>query len=230
MPLFGKSRLGALVVFAKAPVPGAVKTRLVPPLTPFQAADLHTAFICDTLERTAGLLYARYLACAPTSRTPFFDACAKRYGITTLSQGVGDLGVRMLRISRALLRRHPYVLLIGTDSPTLPLSRFEQADTLLADADWVFGPSRDGGYYLAGQRRLAPAMFTSVPWGTGDVLTVTLERLHARAALLPPWYDVDRPDDLDRLRKDLPVAEGCRATQALLAMWHGLAPRAKRQP
>lgn len=204
-----------LAVFAKAPVPGTVKTRLVPPLTPHQAAQLHAAFIQDTLGRVADLDVVRYLACAPDTQHPFLAACAQRFRARRVAQGAGNLGARMERVATSLLARHRKVLLIGTDSPTVPLAFVTEAVRRLDHAEIVFGPSADGGYYLVGLRRIVGGLFRDIAWGGPDVLVATLARLDpSRVALLPPWYDVDRPDDLARLRKDLASTPGCPKTSA----------------
>jgi rSAM/selenodomain-associated transferase 1 len=202
-------------VFAKAPIPGTVKTRLVPPLTTTQAARLHAAFVDDTLSKIAALDMSRYLAYAPTPRDPFLLACARQYHTRTIAQGAGDLGARMQRIAERLLTRHPKVLIIGTDSPTLPGALIEEARRQLDRVDLAFGPSEDGGYYLLGQRRLCPEIFTGIGWGGQDVLAATLKKVpRERVALLPTWYDIDRPSDLARLRTDLGGTPDCPKTRA----------------
>lgn len=211
-------RLGrecALVLFAKAPAPGTVKTRLVPPLTHPQAARLHAAFVEDTLKKVTMLDMSRYLAYTPTPRTPYLLACARRYHARMIAQGAGDLGARMQRVTQRLLSRYSKVLIIGTDSPTLPVAFIEEARRQLDRADLVFGPSEDGGYYLLGQRRFRPDIFTGIGWGGPDVLAATLKKVpRERVALLPTWYDIDRPSDLVRLRADLNGATDCPKTTA----------------
>jgi rSAM/selenodomain-associated transferase 1 len=202
-----------VAVFAKAPIPGTVKTRLIPPLTPVQAARLHAAFVEDTLRRAAPLAVIRVLAYAPQPIDPFLRACALRQGARTLAQGSGDLGARMKRVAGRLLKRYPKVVIIGTDSPTMPVAFIEQALRKLDRADLVFGPSEDGGYYLVGQRRLYPEIFEGIRWGGADVLAATLDRIpHVRVAMLPPWYDVDRPNDLARLGMELAATTDCPKT------------------
>jgi rSAM/selenodomain-associated transferase 1 len=201
-------------VFAKAPIPGTVKTRLVPPLTHTQAARLHAAFVEDTLQKVTMLDMSRYLAYAPIPRTPSLLACARRYHARMVAQGAGDLGGMQL-VTQRLLPRYSKVLIIGTDSPTLPVAFIEEACRQLDRADLVFGPSEDGGYYLLGQRRLCPDIFTGIGWGGPDVLAATLKKVpRERVALLPTWYDIDRPSDLGRLRADLNGTTDCPKTRA----------------
>lgn len=204
-----------MAVFAKAPLPGTVKTRLVPFLTPVQAARLHAAFVEDTLRKVAPLEVDRFLAYAPRPRDPFLLACARRYRARTIAQGPGDLGARMQRVAASLLDRYPKVVIIGTDSPTMPIAFIEEARQRLDHADLVFGPSADGGYYLLGQRRLCPDIFQGIAWGSSDVLAATLRKVpRASVALLPPWYDIDRPNDLVRLQTALDGTTDCPKTSA----------------
>jgi rSAM/selenodomain-associated transferase 1 len=204
-----------VAVFAKAPIPGTVKTRLIPPLTPVQAARLHAAFVEDALRRVAALDAVRVLAYAPQPRDPFLRACALRHGARTMPQGSGDLGSRMRRVAGRLLERYPKVVIIGSDSPTMPIAFIAKAFRKLDQVDIVFGPSEDGGYYLLGQRRLHPEIFEGITWGSAGVLAATLDKIpHVPVAMLPPWYDVDRPNDLERLRMELDATTDCPKTRA----------------
>ncbi|MEO5657711.1 MAG: TIGR04282 family arsenosugar biosynthesis glycosyltransferase [Nitrospiria bacterium] len=207
----------ALAIFAKAPIPGQIKTRLVPPLTPECAARLHGAFVGDILDRTAALGWTRYLACAPDITHPFLRACAQESGALPIPQGEGDLGARLNRVIGELLRRHDGVIVIGADSPSLPVGYLEQARTHLAAAEVVLGPAEDGGYYLIGLQRAHPALFEDIPWGSSEVFSATAAKVGtSRLALLPLWYDVDRPSDLDRLRADVMLTRDCPRTRAVL--------------
>lgn len=217
-PRRGTSPTCALAIFAKAPIPGTVKTRLIPPLSAVQAARLHAALVEDTLRRVRSLDMVRYLACAPDIKQPFFQTCARRHDVRLISQGSGDLGDRMQRVVTDLLARHRTVLVIGTDSPTLPLEYLLEAERRLDTDDLVFGPSEDGGYYLLGQRRLYRAIFRGVTWGGADVLAQTLAHVGSsrQIGFLPRWYDVDRPQDLSRLQGDLAASKECPSTRAWL--------------
>lgn len=201
-------RATAVVVFAKAPRVGAVKTRLCPPLSPAAAARLYRCFLLDTLDRVQavrGVTLA--VAYAPRDARAFFAAA--RPGMLLVSQGGGDLGARMARVVRYLVARgFAAVVIVGADSPTLPLRHLRAAIQLLgtAAADGVIGPSEDGGYYLIGLRAPCPALFAGVSWGTGRVLAQTLvkaRRAGYRLRLLPAWYDVDTVADLHRLAAEL---------------------------
>lgn len=199
----------ALVIFAKAPVPGQVKTRLCPPLTPDEAATLHGSFVLDTLERSKlaatklKLPIDRYLACAPSSTLVFFQIMEERQSVKLLDQVGDDLGARMQQAFETLFAKgYPRVLLVGTDVPSLPLEHYKQALALLETNDLVLGPALDGGYYLIGLKRAAPELFANMPWSTDRVLAVTLEKADAlglTTARLPEWRDVDTIDDLNAL-------------------------------
>ncbi|MBK9308652.1 MAG: TIGR04282 family arsenosugar biosynthesis glycosyltransferase [Nitrospira sp.] len=199
----------ALVIFAKAPVPGQVKTRLCPPLTPDEAATLHGSFVLDTLERTKAAVgklkldMDRYLACAPSTTHVFFKIMEERQGVKLIDQVGADLGARMHEAVKIMFGRgYRQTIITGTDVPTLPLNLFEQALTSLKDHDVVLGPALDGGYYLMGINQAVPELFSDIPWSTDQVLRLTQEkaaRLGLKTALLQPWRDVDTLDDLEAL-------------------------------
>jgi rSAM/selenodomain-associated transferase 1 len=198
-----------LVIFAKAPIPGQVKTRLCPPLTPDEAATLHGSFVLDTLERTKTaavklkLPIDRYLACAPSVTHVFFKIMEERQGVKLIDQVGDDLGARMNQAFAILFAQgYRQVLLIGTDVPTLPLDHFKQAIVLLERHDLVLGPACDGGYYLIGLKRPTPELFVDVPWSTDQVLRLTQEKAGAlglTTTSLGPWRDVDTLADLQAL-------------------------------
>ena len=199
----------ALVIFAKAPIPGEVKTRLCPPLTPDEAAALHGSFVLDMLERTKlavaklQLPFHRYLACAPSSALVFFKIMEERQGVRLLDQAGEDLGQRMHRTCVDLFAKgYKQVLIVGTDVPTLPLSVFQEAFAMLGRSDVVLGPALDGGYYLIGLTQPAEKLFTGVPWSTDQVLAVTQQQaktLGLSVGLTTAWRDVDTIADLQAL-------------------------------
>ena len=199
----------ALVIFAKAPIPGQVKTRLCPPLTFDEAATLHGSFVLDMLERTKvaaaklKLPLDRYLACSPSSGQVFFKIMEERHGVKLLDQVGDDLGARMRQaLDTLFVRGYGRVLVVGTDMPTLPLDHFKQALELLETHDLVLGPSLDGGYYLIGLRQPAPELFAGIPWSSERVLELTQEKATSvglKASAIAPWRDVDTIDDLKAL-------------------------------
>ena len=199
----------ALVIFAKAPIPGEVKTRLCPPLTPDEAATLHGGFVLDMLERTTlavatlHLPFHRYLACAPSSALVFFQIMEERQGVKLIDQVGDDLGARMQHAFETMFEKgYHRVCIVGTDVPSLPLDHYTQALALLETNDLVLGPALDGGYYLIGLTRAAPDLFTEIPWSTDRVLALTQEKattLGLKTALLSQWRDVDTIEDLHAL-------------------------------
>jgi uncharacterized protein len=191
----------ALIIFAKAPIPGQVKTRLCPPLTPDEAASLHGSVVLDMLERSRGTASMdRFVACAPSHEHVFFKILEERHGVRLITQTGDDLGSRMARaMADVFALGYRQVLVIGTDLPTLPGSAFGEAVALLTAHDLVLGPALDGGYYLIGLRKPFPELFAGIPWSTDRVLLLTQQKASAlglRTALLPVRRDIDTVDDL----------------------------------
>lgn len=193
-----------LIVFAKAPQPGAVMTRLQGRLGPEGAARLHAALVRRTLAVACGTgLCPVELWCAPAADNPFFTRCADEFGVILRPQRGGDLGERMHHALAAVLQQAPYAVLLGTDCPSLTEDDLRNALACLDEgSDAVMAPAEDGGYVLLGVRRVHRSLFTDVPWGTDRVLAVTrqrVERLRWRRRELRLQWDVDRPEDLQRL-------------------------------
>lgn len=191
----------ALIIFAKAPIPGQVKTRLCPPLSPDEAASLHGSIVLDMLERSRGLSSMdRFVACFPSPAHVFFKILEERHGVRLLAQTGDDLGARMANaLADVFAQGYRRVLVIGTDLPTLPGSVFGEALALLDIHDVVLGPAQDGGYYLIGLRKPAPELFADIPWSTDRVLALTQTKAAAaglKTALLPVRRDIDTLDDL----------------------------------
>lgn len=179
-----------IIVFARAPVLGQAKTRLIPRLGEWRAARLYRSMIAHAV-RTAQ-------QCGPvelhgTSRHSFFR------GLKFRLQRGRDLGERM---HHAFLRSPRPAILIGSDCPALTVRDLQRALRLLrGGSDVVLAPAEDGGYALIGVRRLPPQIFAGVEWGSSRVYEQTVKKLagHRWRALRTLW-DVDRPDDLERLR------------------------------
>jgi rSAM/selenodomain-associated transferase 1 len=193
------------MVFAKAPTPGEVKTRLAPVLGEQAAAGLHRQLVARTL-RTALAAAAGpvELWCAPQTQDEFFSDCARQFGVGLRGQGEGDLGARMARALECALEAGTPGLLIGSDCPPLTAEYLLDAAAALVDGnDAVIGPAEDGGYVLIGLARgPAAALFEDIAWGSGLVMQQTrlrLERLGWRWRELATLWDLDRPEDLPRL-------------------------------
>lgn len=192
------------LVMAKAPVPGTVKTRLR--LPPDRAAALQRAFIRDAVEK-ACTLGPVTLAGTPRDRLDLIASLLPR-DVKLIAQAEGDLGEKMFVAARDLFDTAAGPLLIlGTDAPTLPPDCLSRAvDALEADYDVSIVPSTDGGYVLLGLRRLQEALFAGIDWSTEAVYEQTLVRAYEGVLHLhrqDPWYDVDTPEDLERLHKEL---------------------------
>ncbi len=208
-----------LGLFAKQPVLGAVKTRLAAESSPGWAAAVAEACLLDLVDRLAAVAARRILAFAPPEAAPYFaDVVGGRFLLTP--QAEDDLGRRMADFfTRQLAATAGPVVLLGADSPTVPLSFIEQAFAELAMADVVLGPATDGGYYLVGCARRVPPIFDGITWSSPHVLGETVAclasrererpeettsgRSRSRLAVLPPWYDVDTLADWWMLRGHL---------------------------
>ena len=194
----------ALLIFARRPHPGRVKTRLSPFLSPEEAAELYDCMVRDVVTRTAGLeVDERFLFYEDDGEAKgYFRELDER--LLLLPQEGAELGERLANAFAAVLRQGFMTsAVIGADSPDLPLvyisGAFERLETGAAEA--VFGPTEDGGYYLAALPAPHPELFREVPWSTDQVLEVSRQRAAdsgLRTVLLPRWYDVDDPSDLSR--------------------------------
>ena len=218
--------LPAVVVFAREPVAGTAKTRLVPALGPEGAADLYKAFLQD---RAAQVLAVEgilpVIAHTPDAAAPAL-ATLLPPGLRYLPQGEGDLTARLTGAAATLFDEGvSAVVFMDSDSPGLPPDRVPAAVHHLASgaADCVLGPAEDGGYYLIGLAARAavpaPALFEGIPWSTPEVLALTLERAAAAGLsthLLDPWWDVDTPAELARLRAEPPDPDRAPRTTAWL--------------
>ena len=219
-----------LLVFGKRPEPGRTKTRLAPDLGEEAAATLYAAFLADTLaaaRAVCGDAVELWVPRAPDVR----EALERRFPDVPLRWQAGpDLGARLsAAFAAAFSDGVDHALVVGSDHPTLPSRYLRRAFRALRSAPLVLGPAHDGGYYAVGLRRSAwPAgaeLFRNVPWSTPRVLAITRQRAEARGfrhVQLPEWYDVDRPPDLERLRRD--VRPGTATAAALRALERGEPP------
>ena len=186
-------------------MPNQVKTRLVPPLSPEQAATLYTAFLTDWCETLAKLTDVD-LIIAYTPAEAQSDLQTLIGGSAIYIPQMGDgLGERLTSATQwAAEHGYTKILLVGSDSPTLPISYISKAIRLLDTRDIAIGPSTDGGYYLIGFSEMnvaiaVPFVFENIAWSTADVFQQTVTRirsLKATIGLLPPWYDIDTTEDL----------------------------------
>ena len=196
----------ALIVFAKRPEPGAVKTRLTALLTPEEAARLYEAFLRDALLQYRVLDVAVRLYLGPPAGEVSEGLVPDGVSVH-LQQGPG-LGARMkVAFVESFAAGYERLVIIGTDHPTLPSAFIAQAFEVLAQPQSIsIGPSDDGGFYLLGMNDFYPELFHDMRYSHDDVFEQTLERIAwtgAHLTVLPPWYDVDTPDALRRLASDL---------------------------
>jgi rSAM/selenodomain-associated transferase 1 len=196
------------MVFARAPTPGEAKTRLIPALGEAGAAALHRRLVmhCLLAARDSRLGPVE-LWCAPDADDPFFRDCERHCGVSLHPQGEGDLGARMQRAFESALALSRRAILVGSDIPALSPRYLRDADQALGRGDDVaIGPAEDGGYALIGLSRCDPELFRDIPWGGPEVLAETRRRLATlswRSSELPVLWDVDRPEDLERLPQGL---------------------------
>jgi rSAM/selenodomain-associated transferase 1 len=219
----------AVAVMAKVPVAGEVKTRLCPPLAPTEAATLAECFLLDRLAQLGEVSDADALvAFSPREREAALRGLVPP-GVRLIPQEGADLGARLDRVLTDLLAEgYAGAIAVDADSPTLPTAYLRRACAVLREGavSAVVGPCEDGGYYLIGLRAPAPALFRDMPWSTAAVTPETLarsRRLGLRLALLPSWFDVDRGEDLARLRAPAPP-EAFGPTRTLAFLRAGRVP------
>jgi uncharacterized protein len=207
----------ALGIMAKAPLAGAVKTRLIPPLTPEEASLLSDCFLRDTadnIQRVGSVRRADgVMVYTPANeRRVFIEMAPKDFQL--LAQRGESLGDRLLNATNDLLASgYDSACLINSDSPTLPPAILAEAiDALEPDGDrLVLGPAEDGGYYLIGLKRAHQILFDHIPWSTSEVLAHTIDRarqISLEVVMLPSWYDVDDTPTLNRLCTELLLPDG----------------------
>jgi len=224
----------AIILMGKAPMPGKVKTRLCPPLSPRRAAELYTALLEDAAEVTGSLRgVRRYLFFSPPESKAYFSS-VHYFGFSLREQSGGDLGERMAHATGEVFtdgaRR---AVMIGADCPAMSADRIRSAFAeLCRGADAVFGPAEDGGVYLIGLSAPAPRMFHGIEWSTPAVLQSMLSRCRNTSmtySLLPVESDVDTPEDLAALRERLRARSRppCTRTRGWLKGCRSSSPRGR---
>lgn len=190
-----------LQLFMKAPVPGLVKTRLHPPLTPEQAACIHELLcvrLCESLCPLPGVTTEVWAG--GDASHPFFSCLQEQFGVAVYQQPAGDLGVRMQATLQNGLHRAERVVIVGGDCLSVDQAYVQEALSHLGGAGRaVLGPAHDGGYVLVGAADVRPGMFADVAWGSDQALAQTLnnfQRLGFDVTLLAPRWDIDTMADL----------------------------------
>lgn len=189
----------------KAPLPKRVKTRLSPPLTDREAVELYRCFIMDIFARVSVLdgidVFAAY---TPKGKEDIIKQLTGNVYLLP-QRGIG-LGKRLANLFSDLFARgYKKIVVIGSDSPDMPLEFIRTSFSVLDKDGVVFGPTEDGGYYLVGMNRFCRKIFEDIPWSTNNVLKRSLEICNAEGMdifLIPKWYDVDTYKDLKMLIKD----------------------------
>jgi uncharacterized protein len=196
----------SLLVFAKAPVVGKVKTRLQPLVDPRQSMRIHCALVehCLAMAATVGVAKIELWVGGPHQ---WWQQLQKKYPISIHQQQGADLGERMCHAVENSLQRSAGVVIIGTDCPYITADYVQKSFSALAARDIVVGPADDGGYVLIGMRRAWPEIFSGVSWGSDCVLAQTkknIQRANLSWQELDSLGDIDRPEDLQQLRLAMP--------------------------
>lgn len=192
-----------IIIFAKAPLAGFAKTRLIPALGEHGAAMLAKRLfehaLTEALEADIGSVE---LCVTPNLENDFWKSIKLSESLKITEQGEGDLGERMARATKRALEHHHSVLLMGTDCPALNRHYLQDAADELSCHDACITPVSDGGYALMGLRAFHPSLFEDMPWSTDKVSALTLEcfrNLDWQVAHLRSLHDIDEPDDLQYL-------------------------------
>jgi rSAM/selenodomain-associated transferase 1 len=201
----------AIAIFAKAPIEGFAKTRLIPLLGAKQAADLQRRFIERTVEvALAAKLGPVSVWCTPDCEHAIFASLRASGSVALQAQSGANLGSRMLNTFEVLTPRCP-TMIIGTDCPVLKASHLHDCAGSLGDgADAVFLPTEDGGYALVGAARPLPHLFLDIPWGTERVMPETQRRARQMGLRISEpgrLWDIDTPEDYRRAQRDLAVSK-----------------------
>ncbi len=194
-------------VFAKAPVAGQVKTRLLPVLSAQQACLVHQHLLEHSLQQVINKRWQTQLWSTDIDH-PYIEQLAQRYSLERVLQQGNDLGLKMCHATAESLKSFAYVVIVGTDCPELDAAYISEAIAQLQQGvEVVIGPAEDGGYVLIAMSRLIANVFENMPWGSDRVLDITRQRLQqARVHWyeLPSRRDIDRPEDLVFLSQQYP--------------------------
>lgn len=199
-----------VVIFAKAPLPGFAKTRLIPALGLDGSAQLARRLLQHTIEQAlAARIGPVELCVSPSVHHPVWKMLSLPDTLSWSYQGEGDLGQRMGRVVQRVTQQGEPVILMGTDCPGLTAERLQQAAQALTQHESCLVPVSDGGYSLLGLHQYDASLFEHIPWSTSVVAELTRQRLTAlnwHLQELPPLHDIDEPDDLVHL----PTSWRCR--------------------
>lgn len=196
-----------IVIMAKQPNRGGTKTRLVPPLTFTEAANLYQALLLDTIDLVTSIAAVDMaVGVTPPAARSFFQQITPPQTYLLPVEG-SDIGACIHTVTAKLFAQgYQKVLAINSDGPSLPADYLTRAVELLDHHEVIFGPNDDGGYYLVGLVQPQPQLFQEIPWSTDQVFKQSLSRsaeLGLRTGILPSWFDIDSGDDLWRLIDEL---------------------------
>ena len=216
----GKDRV--LVIMAKAPKAGAVKTRLTPSLSPEAVIDFYCCLLDDTLTLARSLTDVEVAIMCPESDVNELSQMAAREARVVAQKGEG-LAAALTSVFAYFTESQRRTIAFNSDSPHLPGSVLEDAFEMLAEHDVVVGPTHDGGYYLVGAKASHPTLFAHDGMGTSSALERLLSRARAlelSVGFAAPFYDIDVADDLTRLAAELHLAPAkAPRTAAWLKEW-----------
>jgi rSAM/selenodomain-associated transferase 1 len=194
-----------VVIFAKAPLAGFAKTRLIPALGQQGAADLAKRLLEHTLYQTLESQIGTVELCVtPSATDTVWQTMCLPSGVRLTDQGEGDLGERMARAAERVIAAGESILLIGTDCPQLDVAQLQRAALALQHTHSTLVPAFDGGYVLLGLSRFDSSVFSGIAWSTERVMGETMERLKRLdwpVETLPALHDIDEPSDLKWLPK-----------------------------
>lgn len=204
----------AFIVFARTPEIGRVKTRLMRDLGPEETLKLYKSFVSETFKICGSLKGTdKFLGSFPTTDDPFLKGLVRKYKFKgAFNQRGADLGQKFVNAFHDRFNEgYEKVVIIGSDSPTIPAEYIKKAFQELERHEFVLGPCTDGGYYLVGASRLYKNVFRGIPWDSSEVLNKTLDKLYAgkiKFSLLPFWYDVDDINDLEFYKRHIKYLKG----------------------
>jgi rSAM/selenodomain-associated transferase 1 len=191
---------------AKAPVPGQVKTRMIPSLDSGTVSSLYHNFLLDKIGQVKNIEAQAFIAYTPETEFAFFQNIAPS-GFNLINQTGSGLGERLVNVSKNLFGQgFKKVLILDSDTPNLPVEYIKKGFEKLDNSDVVIGPCEDGGYYLIGLGASQPLIFEDIPWSTSRVTELTMNKAKMeglKVSQLEKWYDVDTIDDLLHLKHDL---------------------------
>jgi rSAM/selenodomain-associated transferase 1 len=213
-----------IIIMAKVPRAGNVKTRLQPFLATEQCETLAEAFLADAIAKTENLCDRRIIAFTPAHEKGFFDRFDLE-NITLIQQTGANLGDRMCNAFEFSFQTisDANVVMIGTDSPTFPAQFVEDAFAALeTNAETILGKAADGGFYLIGLRKNYPDLFANIEWSSPRVyeqITRNIERLKIISQTIPDWYDVDNAADLWKLKTEISTERQTKLTAPQTTEW-----------